>query len=170
MDGCLITATNRDLRNEMEKGAFRDDLYYRINVVPIHLPPLRERKSDISLLVKHFLDKAVEEGQESRGFSREALNLMEDYFWPGNVRELQSSIRIALVKSRGQIIRQKHIPLELREWKVKRPPRGPARKLDRESVREALTRSGGNKAKAARFLGVGRATLYRFLADPPDVP
>ena len=180
VDVRIISATNRDLRHEMEKGAFRDDLYYRINVVPIHLPPLRERKSDISLLVKHFLDKAVEEGQKSPGFSEEALNLMAEYAWPGNVRELQSSIRFALVKSRGQIIRPKHLPLELREWKVKNPPRdsskgvsrpsrGPARKLAPESVRDALTRSGGNKAKAARFLGVGRATLYRFLADLPDV-
>ena len=169
VDVRIISATNRDLRHEMEKGAFRDDLYYRINVVPIHLPPLRVRKSDISLLVQHFLDKAVEEGQESHGFSKEALNLMADYSWPGNVRELQSSIRFALVKSRGQIIRPKHLPMELREWKVKRLPRGPARKLDPESVRKALTRSGGNKAKAARFLGVGRATLYRFLADLPDI-
>ncbi len=169
VDVRLLSATNRDLRHEMEKGAFRDDLYYRINVVPIHLPPLRERKSDISLLVKHFLDKAVEEGQESPGFSKEALNLMAEYSWPGNVRELQSSVRFALVKSRGQIIRPKHLPLELREWKVKRPTRGPARKLDPGSVRKALTQSGGNKAKAARLLGVGRATLYRFLADLPDV-
>ena len=170
VDVRIISATNRDLRHEMEKGAFRDDLYYRINVVPIRMPPLRERKGDISLLVKHFLDNAVEEGQESPGFSKEAMNLMTDYSWPGNVRELQSSIRFALVKSRGQIIRPKHLPLELREWKVKSPPRGPARKLAPERVREALTRSGGNKAKAARLLGVGRATLYRFLADLPDVP
>jgi len=170
VDVRIISATNRDLRHEMEKGAFRDDLYYRINVVPMHLPPLRVRKGDISLLVQHFLDKAVEEGQESPGFSKEALNLMADYSWPGNVRELQSSVRFALVKSRGQSIRPKHLPLELREWKVKRSPRGPARKLDPESVREALIRSGGNKAKAARLLGVGRATLYRFLANLPDVP
>ena len=165
----IISATNRDLRHEMEKGAFRDDLYYRINVVPIHLPPLRERKSDIPLLVQHFLDKAMEEGQESPGFSEEALNLMAEYTWPGNIRELQSSIWFALVKSRGQVIRPKHLPLELKELGVKRSSRGPARKLDPENVREALTRSGGNKAKAARFLGVGRATLYRFLADFPDV-
>lgn len=163
----ILSATNRDLRHEIEKGAFRNDLYYRINVVPIHLPPLRERKSDISLLVKHFLDKAMEEGQESPGFSKEALNLMTEYSWPGNVRELQSSIWFALVKSRGQIIKPNHLPLELREWKVKKPPRGPARKLDPGSVRKALTQSGGNKAKAARLLGVGRATLYRFLADLP---
>ena len=170
VDVRIVSATNRDLRHEMERGAFRDDLYYRINVVPIHMPPLRVRKSDISLLVQHFLDKAVEEGQESPGFSREALDLMADYSWPGNVRELQSSVRFAIVKSRGRIIGPKHLPLELREWKAKKPPRGPERKLDKGSVREALTRSGGNKAKAARLLGVGRATLYRFLADTPDVP
>ena len=95
--------------------------------------------------------------------------LMAEYAWPGNVRELQSAIRFALVKSGGQVIKPKHLPMELREWKGKRPSRGPARKLDPGSVRKALTLSGGNKAKAARFLGVGRATLYRFLADLPDV-
>ena len=164
----VISATNRDLRHEMQRGAFRDDLFYRINVVPIHLPPLRERKGDIPLLVRHFVDQAVQEGQESPGLSKEALNLMRDYPWPGNIRELQSCVRFAIVRARGRIIRPKHLPLELGKWKVKRPSRGPARKLDQATVREALIKSGGNKAKAARLLGVGRATLYRFLSDLPN--
>ncbi|MBU1902849.1 MAG: sigma 54-interacting transcriptional regulator, partial [Proteobacteria bacterium] len=168
VDVRIISATNRDLKREMQRGAFRDDLYYRINVVPIHLPPLRERKNDIPLLVKHFFDKAMEEGQKSPGFSREALTLMAAYLWPGNVRELQSAIRFALVKARGRTIQPSHLPLELKEWQSKKPIRGHKRKLDPESVRVALTQSGGNKAKAARILGVGRATLYRFLADFPD--
>jgi PAS domain S-box-containing protein len=168
VDARIISATNRDLKREMQRGAFRDDLYYRINVVPIRLPPLRERKNDIPLLVKHFFDKAMEEGQKSPGFSREALTLMAAYLWPGNVRELQSAIRFALVKARGRTIQPSHLPLELKEWQRKKPIRGHKRKLDPESVRVALTQSGGNKAKAARILGVGRATLYRFLADFPD--
>jgi len=165
----LISATNRELKREVERGNFRDDLYYRINVVPIHLPPLRERKNDIPLLVDHFLERAREEGQDANGLSKEALAAMTDYPWPGNVRELQSAIRFSLVKSRGRTIQPRYLPLELREWKSQRPSPGPSRKLESDGVRAALTETGGNKAKAARLLGVGRATLYRFLADHPDV-
>ncbi len=165
----IISATNRDLMREVERGNFRQDLYYRINVVPIHLPPLRKRKGDISLLVEHFLDQAREDGQETLGFSKEAMAMMIDYPWPGNVRELQSAVRFALVKSRGRIVQPNDLAIELKKWRGERPARGPARKLDPEAVRAALTQSGGNKAKAARLLGVGRATLYRFLAAFPGV-
>ena len=169
VDVRIISATNRDLKREVKRGNFREDLYYRINVVPIYLPPLRNRRNDIPLLVEHFLNKAIEEGQNSQGLSKEALAIMVDYSWPGNVRELQSALRFALVKSSGRIIKPGDLPLELKEWKSQRPSPGPSRKLDTESVRAALTQSGGNKAKAARILGVGRATLYRFLSDFPDV-
>jgi len=153
----------------VEKGNFRDDLFYRINVVPIHLPPLRERKNDIPILAEHFLKEVMKEGHETIGLSKEALAVMISYPWPGNVRELQSAIRFALVKARGRIIQPDNLPMELQEWKDSRSSRGPSRKLDPESVQAALTHSGGNKAKAARMLGVGRATLYRFLADFPDL-
>jgi PAS domain S-box-containing protein len=169
VDVRIISATNRDLKREVERGNFRLDLYYRINVVPIHIPPLRNRKNDIPLLLEYFLDMAHQEGQESPGFSKEALAIMMDYPWPGNVRELQSAIRFALVKSRGRVIQLDDLPMELKKWRRERPARGPARKLDAGAVRSALTESGGNKAKASRILGVGRATLYRFLADFPDV-
>jgi len=165
----VISATNRDLKQEVERGDFRDDLYYRIIVVPIHLPPLRKRKNDVPLLIEHFLEKYVEEGQDSPGLSKEALAIMVDYSWPGNVRELQSALRFALVRSSGRIIKPGDLPMELKEWERKRPSPGLSRKLDPESVQAALTRSGGNKAKAARLLGVGRATLYRFLAEFPDL-
>jgi len=169
VDVRIISATNRDLKRAVKRRDFRDDLYYRINVVPIHLPPLKKRKNDIPLLVEHFLSKSVEEGRDSQGLSKEALAIMTGYPWPGNVRELQSAIRFALVKARGRIIQPDNLPMELQEWKDSRSSRGPSRKLDPESVKTALTRSGGNKAKAARFLGVGRATLYRFLEDFPDL-
>ncbi|MDQ1333141.1 MAG: sigma-54 dependent transcriptional regulator, acetoin dehydrogenase operon transcriptional [Thermodesulfobacteriota bacterium] len=170
VDVRIITATNKNLKREVEKGNFRDDLYYRINVVPIHMPPLRERRSDIPVLVAHFLRRAAEQGQESPGFSKEAMTAMEDYAWPGNVRELQSAVRFALVKARGRMIRPEYLPLELKEWlERRRGLYGPKRKLDPDNVRTALTHTGGNKAKAARLLGVGRATLYRFLADMPDL-
>jgi len=170
VDVRIITATNKNLKQEVEKGNFRDDLYYRINVVPIHMPALRERRGDIPLLVSHFLHKASEEGQESPGFAREAMAIMEDYIWPGNVRELQSAVRFALIKAKGRMIRPEHLPLELREWEGRRAGiRSAKRKLDHERVRTALAQTAGNKAKAARLLGVGRATLYRFLNDYPEV-
>jgi len=94
---------------------------------------------------------------------------MIDYPWPGNVRELQSAIHYALIKSRGKIIQPVHLPMELRTQKINRSSRGPSLRLDSKIVKEALIRSGGNKAKAARNLGVGRATLYRFLHNFPDI-
>jgi PAS domain S-box-containing protein len=169
VDVRLISAANRDLKTEVKKGNFRDDLFYRINVVPIYVPALRDHKNDIPLLAEHFLKEALEEDQETLGLSKEALAIMIDYPWPGNVRELQSAIRFALVKARGRIIQPDNLPMELQEWKESRPSRSPSRKLDAKSVQAALTRSGGNKAKAARMLGVGRATLYRFLADFPEL-
>ncbi|MBW1785826.1 MAG: sigma 54-interacting transcriptional regulator [Deltaproteobacteria bacterium] len=165
----LISATNHDLKQETDAGRFRKDLYYRVNVVPIHLPPLRERGGDIDLLLSYFLDEARAEGQASSGLSREALSVMKRYGWPGNVRELQSAVRFALVRSRGRVIRPAHLPLELREFGKRKGTRGPAPKLDDESVKTALEKTGGNKAKAARILGVGRATLYRHLKDASSV-
>ncbi len=168
VDVRLISATNRDLKTEVEKGNFRDDLYYRINVVPLHLPPLRERKNDIPLLVENFLERAAKEGQAYEGVTKEALAVMIDYPWPGNIRELQSAIRYALIKSKGKVIKLNHLPVELIGRKVELIARGPSRKLSPQSVQSALTQAGGNKAKAAKLLGVGRATLYRFLARDPD--
>jgi DNA-binding NtrC family response regulator len=160
----VISATNRDLRQEVGKGNFREDLYYRINVVPVVLPPLRERKGDIPLLVEHILKKACEEGQETPGVSGEALSLLKTYSWPGNIRELQSAIRFSLVQARGRVIQPEHLPGELREQcRSNPPPQFSGSKLDPETVRNALVRTGGNKKKAAILLGVGRATLYRFL-------
>jgi PAS domain S-box-containing protein len=161
----LITATNRDLKADVETGRFRKDLYYRVNVVPLHLPPLRERRDDIPLLAAHFLAMEAEEGTEPPAPSAEAVSLMRRYAWPGNVRELQSAIRFAVVRSRGRTILAEHLPGELRQLKADRPSRGPTRKLEPDAVRAALEKTGGNKARAARLLGVGRATLYRFLRD-----
>jgi transcriptional regulator with PAS, ATPase and Fis domain len=169
VDVRIVSATNRDLKIDVENGRFREDLYYRLNVVPIDMPPLRKRKTDIPILVDHFLNNAQKEGMESDGISKDALAMMLDYSWPGNVRELQSAIRFALVKSRGGFIQAIHLPKELQNQDKTRPARGSSRKLDREAVIKALERSGGNKAKAARLLGVGRATLYRFLSDFPHV-
>ena len=160
VDVRVISATNLDLKRAVEKGNFRADLFYRLNVVPLHLPPLRERRDDIPLLVAHFLDLAASRGQKTSRFSREALALMGRYAWPGNVRELQNAVHYALARCEGALAGPGDLPPELQPGQ---PQRGPARKLDLETVQAALAHCGGNKAKAARLLGVGRATLYRFL-------
>ena len=159
----IISATNLDLRREVERQNFRDDLYYRLCVFPIHLPPLRERRNDIPLLISHFLELARRRGHRAAGISSRALSAMMDYPWPGNVRELQNSIHFGLVKGKGREVQLEDLPPEIRKAALKRPG-GPAfPKLDPGSVRDALLQAGGNKVKAARILGVGRATLYRFL-------
>jgi PAS domain S-box-containing protein len=166
----VISAANKNLKKEVERNRFREDLFYRLNVIPLHLPPLRERKNDIALLVEHFLrEAAARYGRKPLTLSSRALAVMLDYRWPGNVRELQNAVQFAFVKCSGQIIEIEDLPLELREAADVCGRRGPARKLDLEAVRKALARTGGNKAKAAKIMGVGRATLYRFLNDHPEL-
>ncbi len=167
----VVSATNQELKDAVQSGDFREDLYYRLNVIPINLPPLRERKNDIPLLTDYFLDRFTREnsGITPRSVSRDAMSLLMDYHWPGNVRQLQNVLQYAIVKSVGKIIRPPHLPPELRSEEEKRPKKGPSRKLDERAVRRALEKTGGNKVRAARLLGVGRATLYRFLVDHPDV-
>lgn len=160
----VTSATNKELRKEVQMNRFRDDLFYRLNVIPIHLPPLRERKSDIPLLIEHFLQEAARRnGQKPRRISREALSLMMAYRWPGNVRELQNAVQYAVVKCQGKLITAQHIPGEIAS-----PSDGAisaSKKLDDFKVKSALEHSGGNKVQAAKRLGVGRATLYRYLKE-----
>lgn len=164
VDVRVISATNRDLKEEVEKNNFREDLFYRLNVVPLHLPPLRERRKDIPLLINHFLDQARKQGQKAGRFSKEASGLLVDYDWPGNIRELRSVTQYALAGSKADLIGPDDLPPELRTVK---PQRGPGQRLDHETVQAALAQCGGNKVKAARLLGIGRATLYRFLSGVP---
>jgi transcriptional regulator with PAS, ATPase and Fis domain len=160
----VTSATNKELKQEVRANRFRDDLYYRLNVIPIHLPPLRERKSDIPLLIEHFLKEAAKRnGQKPRRISIEALSLLTAYRWPGNVRELQNAIQYAVVKCQGDIILPKDIPIEIHsKCRPDKPAKHPG-KLDDYLVKSALERCGDNKVKAAKLLGVGRATLYRYL-------
>ncbi|MEW6276095.1 MAG: sigma 54-interacting transcriptional regulator [Bacillota bacterium] len=177
----VISATNRDLKEMIKQGKFREDLYYRLCVVPITLPPLRERRNDIPLLAQHFLQRLAAEAGREVFLSAEALEVLVGYAWPGNVRQLQNAIQFALIKCRGNSVKPEHLPPEIvrgaespeekPERQVKQEkPAGPAGKpgrkpkLDREKVQKALREAGGNKARAARLLGVGRATLYRFLS------
>jgi PAS domain S-box-containing protein len=160
VDVRVISATNRDLKRQVEQGNFRADLFYRLNVVPLVLPPLRERRGDIPLLVAYFLQLAEQRGQKTAAFPPEALALMQQYSWPGNVRELQNAVHYALARGDGAQVGPEDLPLELRPARTKP---GPGRKLDAAAVQAALEQCGGNKVQAARLLGVGRATLYRFL-------
>ena len=170
IDVRVISATNKDLKEEMKKNRFRDDLYYRINVVPISLPALRERKSDIPLLVNHFLKQAARQyNRNSVVVSDRAMMLLTEYKWSGNVRELQNAIQFAFVKSSGDEITPDNLPMEINDNRFFQTIRGPSRKLDRAQVESAIKKTGGNKAKAARLLNVGRATLYRFINDYPDL-
>jgi PAS domain S-box-containing protein len=169
VDVKVISATNKDLKEEVRQGRFREDLYYRLSVIPIKIPPLRERKTDIPLLVSHFIQEAaLKHGTPPFRIAKEAMALLLDYPWPGNVRELQNAIQFAIVKSNGRVLAADDLPLEIRGQRPDPPRRGPVRKLGVAGVRGALRRAGGNKSKAARLLGVGRATLYRFLESYPE--
>jgi sigma-54 dependent transcriptional regulator, acetoin dehydrogenase operon transcriptional activator AcoR len=170
VDVRVISATNKDIKKEVQHNNFRKDLYYRLNVIPIHLPPLRERRNDIPLLIDHFLNEAEKiHDHKPPKVSKEAVSIMMDYSWPGNVRELQNTIQFGIVKCNGRMISPKDLPIELQDQAMLRTARGPSRKLDLDMVHSALEKTGGNKAKAARMLGVGRATLYRFLSSQPEI-
>ncbi len=171
VDTRIISATNKILKEETQKGNFREDLYFRLNVIPVSLPPLKKRKTDIPLLAEHFLKQAMEKYNiKQKKISDQTISILLDYSWPGNVRELENIIQFAIIKCRGDIIIPENLPAELIDNRVKKKSgRGRSKKLDQELVQKALIRTGGNKAKAAKLLCVGRATLYRFLDDNPDV-
>jgi sigma-54 dependent transcriptional regulator, acetoin dehydrogenase operon transcriptional activator AcoR len=176
----IISATNKNLKKEVTAGKFREDLFYRLNVIPIHLPPLRQRKSDIPLLTAHFLKEAEQESPNPvPTLAPDALNILMDYHWPGNVRELKNVIQFSVVRSRGSRILPSDLPLEItqgmdlslrmEEEQTSLEIPVAREKLDSESVTAAIKKAGGNKSKAARILGVGRATLYRFLDRNKDI-
>jgi DNA-binding NtrC family response regulator len=182
VDVRIISATNKNLKHEVSQGRFREDLFYRLNVIPIHLPPLRERRNDIPLLAAHFLAEAEQESKNKvPDLAPETLDSLMDYRWPGNVRELKNAIQFSVVRSRGDKILPTDLPTDIageaRNLLATQttPDPYPAEipltrgKLTIESIKIALTKTGGNKSKAARVLGVGRATLYRFLAQHESI-
>jgi PAS domain S-box-containing protein len=168
----IISATNKDLAKEVAAGRFREDLYYRLCVVPVYLPPLRERRNDIPLLAEHLLKKALTGiGQKDIELSSETVDVMMDYDWPGNVRELENAIQHALVKCRDSILRPEHLPTNILKTAMvtklypKKERKKRKYKLDLEVVWQTLAETGGNKIEAAQMLGVSRATLYRFIEE-----
>lgn len=162
----VICATNSDLKLLTQQGLFREDLYYRLAVVPINLPALRERQSDIPQLVEHFLDKfSIDTDRRVMEVSPDAMNILMKYNWPGNVRELGNAIQYGIIKCHSRIMEVEHLPPEILKFSHSKDRRLPGRPptVDITSLEKAMKHTGGNKAKAARLLGISRTTLYRLL-------
>jgi DNA-binding NtrC family response regulator len=163
----IIAATNRDLRKRVEEGAFREDLYYRLNVVTITVPPLRERSQDIPLLAQHFVDKyARASGKAVRGLAPATIALLSASPWPGNVRELENAIERALALSSSEVLMPEDLPSQSRLDRaplVLPAPHMTLEDVKRWYVSRVLEDVGGNKVQAAERLGIDRGTLYRML-------
>jgi DNA-binding NtrC family response regulator len=168
VDVRVVSATNRDLRSEIAAGRFREDLFFRLDVIRIAIPPLRERKEDLLPLARFFLDRQARSSGRELRLSREAEALLLAHDWPGNVRELSNAIERATVLGRGEEIGSEDLLLEAR------PANGAASSsegtlqdvVDRavaERIRAALSESGGRKAEAAARLGIERTTLFRWM-------
>ncbi len=163
----IIAATNRDLDVAVRQGTFRQDLFFRLNVVQIKIPPLRERKTDIPILVNSFLEKFSEANGKVRTISEDAIARMMAYDWPGNVRELENAIERAIALGTGPILHAGDLPTNLQYGTGDRLPQNdemmPLDELERRAILRALRESGGDKLAAARMLGIGKTTLYRKL-------
>jgi DNA-binding NtrC family response regulator len=177
VDVRIVAATNRDLRRRVGEGAFREDLFYRLDVVTITVPPLRERPRDIPLLAQHFLEKFTRAaGQAPRRFARETLAALSEHAWPGNVRELEHLIERAVALSSSELILPEDVPLPP-PGEGQGAPRLPSARMTLEEVKrwyvsKVLDELGGNKLRAAEALGIDRRTLYRILdrQSPDDEP
>lgn len=170
VDVRVICATNRDLRKEVELGNFREDLYYRLNVVHVEVPPLRERKEDIELLSASFLSTFNrEDGRKIEGFTPAARKAMFSYSWPGNVRELRNTVEAAVVLSRSNVIDIDDLPPQLRETNgessISFSLPVTMEEAEKGLILETISFCKGNKTKAADLLGIGRKTLHRKLAQ-----
>lgn len=165
LDVRVVAASNVDLEQAVKQGRFREDLYYRLNVLRLHSPPLREREGDVELLALHYLKEFADPSQgTARGLSQQALRVMSNYTWPGNVRELINRVRRAVIMSENQLLKPEDLGLE------KRVEDAGSMTLDRaraqaefQAIRCALRRNQNNMSAAARQLGISRATLYRVL-------
>jgi DNA-binding NtrC family response regulator len=169
VDFRLISSTNRDLKKEIEAGTFREDLFYRINVVQIDVPPLRERPDDIPLLAFEFINHFCLREKKLLTVSDEVMDIFTRFPWPGNVRQLKNVVERAVVFARGQRITVNELPDELRRtWREDTGRRSitPLKTLELQAIRDALRDCNGNKSQAARKLGISRKALYKRLSDP----
>jgi two-component system, NtrC family, response regulator HydG len=166
VDFRLITSTNRDLLREMETGRFRGDLFYRINVVCLHLPPLRERREDIPMLAMHFLNDFCKRESRHMLFANEIFNVLAAYPWPGNIRQLKNAIERTVVMSPGPRISPNHLPDEIRTHSSDNKREANVetlRSLELNAILDTLNACNGNKSEAARKLGISRKALYSRL-------
>ena len=171
VDARVVAATNRDLEDEVRAGRFREDLYFRLNVVTVRLPPLRERRSDVRILAQHFLAKyAAREKRELLGVAPEAIDALERYAWPGTVRELENAIERSLALSKEGVLLPSDLPPEIAHGSspLAPPPnliddRPQLAELERRYMELILRETGGNKKRAAEILGIDRRTLYRTI-------
>ena len=176
VDVRIIAATNRDLEEEVRRGNFRSDLFYRLNVLAMDLPPLRDRRDDLLLLIDRFLgDLAADRGMEVKALTSEALDAVMVYEWPGNVRELQNALEHATVLTKGNLIEPQHLPERITRQK-KEPliaeraqPNPPLDLIERAYIMFVLQSEGGNKTRAAEALGIDPSTLYRKLSRYEEV-
>jgi DNA-binding NtrC family response regulator len=176
----IVAATNRDLEAEVRAGRFREDLYYRLNVVHLHIPPLRERTEDVRALLSHFFRQLrVDLGREDlAGFSAEAMTLLQSYSWPGNVRELENLVERCVLLSAGPEVDVRDLPEQIRTGADRKSNGGQERvllpalgidlrnaveELESSLIRQALARTGGNKNRAAQLLGLNRTTLVEMV-------
>ena len=160
VDFRLITATNKNLENMVQEGSFREDLYYRLNVFAITLPPLRERRDDIALLVEHFLRKFSRSmNKPVERVSKEALSILSSYNWPGNIRELQNAIERAVLVCRGTVIEPEHVPL-LKNDKDRTLDDKSLASIEKDHIEAILEETDWNISQSARVLGIDRVTLY----------
>jgi two-component system response regulator PilR (NtrC family) len=168
----VVAATNRDLRADARSGRFREDLYYRLAVVEIHVPPLRERREDIPMLANHFVEKYARElRRDVRGIARDALRLMAGHEWRGNVRELSNAIERAVIFAAGDQISSSDLPGPIRAAQPRDPEYSPdlreaTAEFERAHILRVIEECDGNKRKAARLLGLGVTSLYRKLGAP----
>jgi two-component system response regulator AtoC len=164
LDIRIIASSNRDLEEAIKAGSFREDLFYRLSVIPIHLPPLRERTGDIPLLTEHFLGKYSEKGnREVTGISPKAMKLLEAYSWPGNVRELEHTVERIVILEDGEVIQPEHLPSFITqrqgEFQVFSEENYTLEELEKRYIQFILRRTRGRRQDAARILGINRKTL-----------
>jgi two-component system response regulator HydG len=165
IDVRIISATNRNLKRLVEQGNFREDLFYRINVIPIHVPPLRERVSDIPLLAEHFFRRIhLKSDKKINGIAKDAMHLLMAHAWPGNVRELKSTFEYAFVTCQGLMIQPRDLPPDIigkpRELPTAISAGGTRDDTKKRRLIEALEQTGGNQSQAAEILGVTRVTVW----------
>ena len=176
VDVRIVAATNRELEEEVRRGNFRSDLFYRLNVLALELPPLRDRRDDLLLLIDHFLtEMAAERGAEVKALTAEALDAVMVYEWPGNVRELQNALEHATVLTKGNLIEPQHLPERITRQK-KEPlvaeraqPNPSLDMIERAYIMFVLQAEGGNKTRAAEALGIDPSTLYRKLSRYEEI-